>query len=98
NRIRTFAQTAAKQLVQWAPTNAVLVFEALNIPQPKRGAIRGAATRHRLSQWQRGLIRTAAEHKAQEVGMVIAEVNPAFTSQTCSRCGLRGVRRRHAFT
>jgi hypothetical protein len=28
NRTRTFAQTTAKALVQWAPANAVLVFEA----------------------------------------------------------------------
>jgi hypothetical protein len=50
NRTRTFAQTAAKQLVQWAPTNAVLVFEALNIPQPEKGMVRGKATRRRLTQ------------------------------------------------
>ena len=98
NRTRTFAQTAAKRLVQWAPVNAVLVFEALNIPQPKRGMIGGTSTRRRLSQWQRGLIRTAVESKAQEVGMVVAEVNPAYTSQNCSRCGLRGIRKRHRFT
>lgn len=98
NRTHTFAQTAAKQLVQWAPDNSVLVFEALNIPQPKRGKIGGTSTRRRLSQWQRGLIRTAAESKAQEVGMVVAEVNPAYTSQNCSRCGLRGIRKRHSFT
>ncbi len=98
NRTRTFAQTAAKQLVHWAPPNAVLVFESLNTPQPKRGTIGGASTRRRLAQWQRGLIRTATEHKAQEVGLLVAEVTPAYTSQNCSRCGLRGRRRRHAFT
>jgi IS605 OrfB family transposase len=98
NRTRTFAQTTAKQLVQWAPANAVLVFEALNVPQPKRGTVGGASLRRRLSQWQRGLIRTATESKAQEVGILVVEVNPAYTSQNCSRCGLRGVRKRHAFT
>jgi IS605 OrfB family transposase len=98
NRTRTFVQTTAKQLVQWAPANAVLVFEALNIPQPKRGTVGGASMRRRLSQWQRGLIRTATERKAQEVGILVVEVNPAYTSQNCSRCGLRGVRKRHAFT
>lgn len=98
NRTRTFAQTAAKQLVTFAPAHAVLVFEALHIPQPTKGAIKGKATRRRLALWQRQLIRQAAESKAQEVGMVVAEVDPAYTSQTCSRCGLRGIRRRHRFT
>ncbi len=97
NRTRTFAQTAAKRLVAFAPTNAVLVFEALTIPQPRKGTVGGKATRRRLSLWQRQLIRQAAENKAQEAGMVVAEVNPAYTSQTCSRCGLRGVRKRHSF-
>ena len=98
NRTRTFAQTAAKRLVTFAPTNAVLVFEALTVPQPRKGTVSGKATRRRLSLWQRQLIRQAAENKAQEAGMVVAEVNPAYTSQTCSRCGLRGVRKRHTVT
>ena len=98
NRTRTFAQTAARQLVTFAPANAVLVFEALSIPLPRKGKVGGKATRRRLSVWQRQLIRQAAENRAQETGMVVAEVNPAYTSQTCSRCGLRGNRKRHAFT
>lgn len=98
NRTRTFAQSAAKRLAVFAPEHAVLVFEALTVPQPRKGTVGGKATRRRLSLWQRLLIRQAAENKAQEAGMVVAEVNPAYTSQTCSRCGLRGVRKRHAFT
>lgn len=104
NRTRTFAQTTAKRLIQWAPAQAVLVFEALTVPQPRKGKVGGTgsaggkATRRRLSVWQRQLIQQAAVNKAQEVGMLVAEVNPAYSSQICSRCGLRGGRRRHAFT
>ena len=98
NRTRTFAQTTGKRLVQWAPAHAVLVFEALTVPQPRKGTVGGKATRRRLPTWQRRLIRQAAESEVQEVGMLVAEVNPAYTSQTCSRCGLRGVRKRHVFT
>lgn len=98
HRTRTFAQQTAKQLVTWAPHNAVLVFEDLHMPQPQKSKIKGRALRRRLSLWQHGLIREAVSNKAQEHGLSIAKVNPAYTSKTCSRCGLRGVRRRHAFT
>lgn len=98
NRTRTFAQQTAKQLVQWAPKNAVLVFEDLHIPKPQKGKIRGRALRRRLSLWQHGLIREAVTNKAQEHGMIVAKVDPRYTSKNCSRCGLRGVRHRHSFT
>ena len=98
NRTRTFAQQTAKQLVQWAPHHAVLVFEELHIPKPEKGKIKGRALRRRLSLWHRALMRTCVENEAQEHGMRVAQVNPAYTSKTCSRCGLRGVRKRHHFT
>jgi putative transposase len=98
HRTRTFAQQTAKQLVQWAPANSVLVFEDLHLPKPQKGKIRGRALRRRLSLWQHGLIRECASNKAQEYGMLVARVDPRYTSKNCSRCGLRGVRRRHSFT
>lgn len=98
NRTATFAKRVAKTLVTWAPANAVLVFEDLHLPQPERGKMKGTSIRRRLSEWQRGAIRRAVESKAQLAGLAIAEVNPAYTSKTCSRCGLRGKRKRHAFT
>lgn len=97
NRTRTFAQHTAKQLVQWAPAHAVLVFEDLHMPQPHKGKIRGRALRRRLTLWQHGAIRQATMSKAQEHGMLIAKVDPRHTSKNCSRCGLRGKRKRHAF-
>jgi len=98
HRTRTFAQQTAKQLVEWAPPHAVLVFEDLHIPQPEKGKMKGKALRRRLSLWQRGLIRESVLSKAQEHGMTLANVNPAYTSKNCSRCGLRGKRSRHTFS
>ncbi len=97
NRTRTFAQQTAKQLVAWAPQNAVLVFEDLHLPQPQKGKIRGRALRRRLSLWQHGAIRTATLTKAQAFGLAVAKVDPRYTSKNCSRCGLRGKRHRHVF-
>jgi putative transposase len=98
HRTHTFAQQTAKQLVEWAPRDAVLVFEDLHLPEPHKGKIRGRALRRRLSLWQHGAIRDAVTSKAQERGMALAKVDPRYTSKHCSRCGLRGTRRRHAFT
>lgn len=97
NRNRDFARKTAKELVTWAPENAVLVFEELEIPQPEKRKRRGKALRRRLSEWQRLRIRQAATCKAQECGILVATVDPAYTSQCCSRCGLLGIRKRHRF-
>lgn len=98
NRSRTFAQTVAKQVVTWAPANAVLVLEDLNVPQPSKKARQRAGVRRRLRQWNHAEVRRWITLKAEERGMVVALVNPAGTSQACSRCGLVGVRQKHRFT
>lgn len=97
-RTRDFARVTAKRLVQWAPADAVLVFEDLQMQQPAKGLTRGVALRRRLSLWQHQAIRAAVESKAQMAGVAVTIVDPAYTSKNCSRCGLRGVRKRHAFT
>lgn len=103
NRTRTFAQTAARRLCDWAAADSVLVFEALCVPPPAKGTVgckdraKGKSLRRRLSFWQHGLIRQCVENRAQRVGLAIAEVDPSYTSQNCSRCGLRGKRKRHKF-
>ncbi|WP_353739802.1 zinc ribbon domain-containing protein [Thermogemmatispora sp.] len=84
--------------MEWAPSQGVLVFERLQVPPPQKEQIRGRTLRRRLALWQRGLIRRWAEQQAQEQGLRVVEVNPSYTSRTCSRCEQRGNRRRHAFT
>jgi len=98
-RTRDFARVTAKALVQWAPVDAVLVFEDLQtIPRPEKGVTKGTAVRRRLALWQFGAIREAVTSKAEIAGIALAFVDPAYTSKTCSRCGLRGIRKRHSFT
>jgi putative transposase len=98
NRTRTFCQQTAAKLVRWAPDDSVLVFERLTLPQPSTKLRVRKGTRRRLSQWQRRLMRSSVTNAAERRGLLVDAVNPAYTSQDCSRCGLRGVRKRHAFT
>jgi len=99
NRTKTFCQTVGKELVQWCPENAVLVMEDLRIPQTTKKQKRAMRTgvRRRMSQWAFGLLTSAIEANAAKRGILLALVNPAHTSTHCSRCGLKGERKRHAF-
>lgn len=97
NRTRTFCKQVAKQLVDWVKPNSVLVFEDLKMPKVSKKLRVAKGARRRLSQWEHHLIRLNVTNKAQERGMVIEYVNPRYTSQHCSKCGLRGKRKRHRF-
>ena len=98
NRTRTCCQQTAAKLVQWAPADSVLVFERLTMPQPSKQVRVRKGTRRRLSQGPRRLLRQRVTNAAERRGLLVDEVNPAYTSQDCARCGLRGIRKRHAFT
>jgi IS605 OrfB family transposase len=98
NRTRTFCQQTAAKLVRWAPADSVLVFERLTLPQTSKKLRVRKGTRRRLSRWQRRLMRRSVTNAAERRGLLVDDVNPAYTSQDCSRCGLRGKRARHAFT
>jgi IS605 OrfB family transposase len=97
-RTRDFARCTAKRLMQWAPADAVLVFEDLQMQQPEKGLARGTALRRRLAHWSYGAIHRAVANKAELAGIAVVTVDPAYTSKICSRCGLLGVRKRHRFT
>src|SRR5690606_21215192 len=97
NRTRTFCQQTAAKLVAWAADDSVLVFERLTLPQTSKKQRVRKGTRRRLSQWQRRLMRVSVTNAAERRGLLVDDVNPAYTSQDCSRCGLRGIRKRHSF-
>ena len=54
--------------------------------------------RSRLHRWSWDELQKFVEYKAQARGIGIVYVNPAYTSQTCSRCNSLGFRRKHRFT
>ncbi|MGB9626057.1 MAG: zinc ribbon domain-containing protein [Phycisphaerae bacterium] len=97
-RTLPFARQTGEALVPWGSSHAGLVVAALrDIPQPKRGAVRGHAPRRRFARWQRRAIRSAVEPKAQGGGLRVTDGDPDSPSPSCSRCGVRGNRARHRF-
>jgi len=82
NQRLNFAHRISKRLVDRC---GIIVFEAL--------AIEGMLKNHCLAKsiadaaWR--LIRILTVYKAEEAGRTVVQVNPAYTSQDCSRCGHR---------
>ena len=44
------------------------------------------------AHWYHGQMQRAIRAQAERVGIVVVEVNPRYTSRTCSSCGVRGQR------
>ena len=57
----------------------------------------GKRMRARLHRWAWRQLQTFVEYKAKGAGIGVEYVNPAYTSQTCSCCGLIGQRIKHRF-
>jgi IS605 OrfB family transposase len=63
-----------------------------------RGRIRARRrVRCRLHRWAFRQLQSFVRYKGEAAGLTIYYQEPAYTSQTCSRCGALGVRLRHLF-
>lgn len=73
----------------------VIVLEDLtNIRKRIKGNKR---IRSRLHRWSWYELQQFVEYKAQAQGIKVVYVNPAYTSQTCSKCDCLGSRHKHLF-
>ena len=82
----------ARKVVEMAKVqHAALVFEDLGGIR-KTGNQKGRSTRDALHSWSFYQLQTFVEYKAKLLGIPVRYVDPAYTSQVCSRCGARGER------
>ena len=98
NRTRTTCQMMAAELSKFAGEDAVLVLEDLKFKRKTKKNCNNRALRRRLNGWPYALMRQCIENRAQMSGQTVVVVNPAYTSQECNRCGMKGVRKRHEFS
>jgi len=57
----------------------------------------GKKMRSRLHRWAFRQLQAMIQYKADNHGLHVIYVNPAYSSQECSQCGCLGVRQRHHF-
>jgi IS605 OrfB family transposase len=58
----------------------------------------GKRMRTRLHRWAFRQLQDFVAYKAEAAGLRVVYIDPAYTSQTCSRCGALGTRERHCFS
>jgi IS605 OrfB family transposase len=75
----------SKQIVSYAVQHRrAIVVEKLEAIRKPKSKIKGYAEK---SQWAFYQLLRFIRYKAALLGIIVVEVNPAYTSQDCSRCG-----------
>ena len=81
----------SRKIVEMAKIqHAALIFEDLGGIRKTRKQNR--SFRHALHSWSFYQIQQFVEYKAKLLGVPVLYIDPAYTSQDCSRCGARGHR------
>lgn len=96
-RIKHINHNVSKQIIKEAINiqAGILVLEDLtHIRQRIKG---GKRMRSRLHRWPFRQLQAMIQYKAESAGLQVLYIDPAYTSQTCSVCGLLGVRTGHHF-
>jgi IS605 OrfB family transposase len=96
-RIKHINHNVSKQIILEAmnqKAGTIVLEDLTNIRERIRAKKR---ERSRLHRWAFRELRTMIEYKAQNQGLQVIYVNPAYFSQTCSGCDCLGVRDKHHF-
>jgi len=80
------AHTIAKRFVQSLGRPTLIVMEKLTHIRERAKAF-GERNRRRLHSWGFARLQRFIEYKAQLAGHQVVYIDPAYTSQRCSRCG-----------
>ena len=80
NFAKTYNHTISKRIVEFAKKHKC---EYINIEKLTKDGFDNAILRN----WSYYELQNMVEYKADRIGIKVRYVNPAYTSQTCSRCG-----------
>lgn len=95
--VRHVNHEVSKAIVAEAVENDCTVIALENLTHIREHIKAGRRMRSRLHRWAWRELQSFVKYKAAAVGIKVVYVNPAYTSQKCSRCGSLGNRNKHRF-
>lgn len=92
--VQTYNHKVSKRVVEFAlkhNASQINIEDLSGFGKDKNGNVEELKKKI-LSEWSYYELQNYITYKAQLHGIVVKKVNPAYTSQTCSCCGQRGIR------
>ena len=92
--VQTYNHKVSKRVVEFAlrhNVSQINIEDLSGFGKDKNGNVEELKKKI-LSEWSYYELQNYITYKAQLHGIVVKKVNPAYTSQTCSCCGQRGIR------
>lgn len=92
--VQTYNHKVSKRVVEFAlrhNASQINIEDLSSFGKDKNGNVEESKKKI-LSEWSYYELQNYITYKAQLHGIVVRKVNPAYTSQTCSCCGQRGIR------
>lgn len=87
----------SRRIVEYAKNeNASIVLEDLT--QIRKTKKQSRSFRYSLNSWSHYQLEKFIEYKAKLLGIPVVKIDPRYTSQQCSRCGLLGNRNGKRFS
>jgi putative transposase len=94
--VRDLNHKISRKVVNYAVTNnSGIVLEDLEGIRKNRKQAK--SFKYSLHSWSFYQLKTFIEYKAKLLGVPVVKIDPRYTSQQCSRCGLLGNRNRKHF-
>jgi putative transposase len=96
-RVKHINHETSKAIVGEAVRHAVACIAMEDLTHIRSHIRAGRRMRARLHRWAFRQLQTFVEYKARAAGIEVVYLDPAYTSQTCSKCRSLGRRIKHRF-
>jgi len=96
--VRETNHIVSKKIVEEATASQAKVIVLENLTNIRKRIRGNKRMRSRLHRWSFGELQKFVKYKAEGLGICVLYVNPAYSSQICSKCGCMGSRYKHTFT